>query len=121
MTPIRVSAEALAYELAVMMLYLDLPETSRKFALSHRQQAQRWFAGGVPLWVAETALVLGSLRRLTRSAPAPPLTTIRSLAYFQPVVEELLAAPVPDGYRTYLQRRIQPYLRSQAEAQTSTG
>jgi hypothetical protein len=30
------------------------------------------------------------------------LPRIRSLAYFQPVIEELLESPVPDGYLQYL-------------------
>ena len=121
MTPLSAPAEAQAYELAVLILYLDLPDTAGNAGVSDRQQARRWFQRGVPLRVVETALALGSLRRLTRPAQAPPLASIRSLAYFQPVVEELLAAPVPDGYGIYLQRKLQPHLRSQAGAHRATG
>jgi hypothetical protein len=35
-------------------------------------------------------LLLACLRRNTRPAELPPLPRIRSLAYFQPVVDELL-------------------------------
>ena len=47
-------------------------------------------------------MLLASLRRLIRPAELPPLPPIRSLAYFQPVIEELLVHPVPDNYGNYI-------------------
>jgi len=117
MTPIRNPAEDLAYQMAVVALYFDLPETSLRISPSDQWQARQWFQQGVPFTVVETALWLGSLRRLQRPAQAPPLSAIRSLAYFQPVVEELLQVPVSDRFRAYLQHKIQPHLRSQPGAQ----
>ena len=38
----------------------------------------------------ENALTLAAARRLARPADAPPLGIIRSLAYFSPVIEEVL-------------------------------
>jgi hypothetical protein len=119
MTPISTPAEALAYQMAVIALYLDLPETPLRASASDQLQARYWFQHGVPFAIVQTALWLGSLRRLLRPADALPLSAIRSLAYFQPVVQELLQAPVPDGYRVHLQRKIQPYLRAQPGAQDS--
>jgi len=46
---------------------------------------------GVPLVAVENALVLATARRLIRPADAVPLATIRSLAYFLPVIGEVLA------------------------------
>jgi hypothetical protein len=112
MTPISTPAESLAYQMAVIALYLDLPETPLRASPSDQLQAHYWFQHAVPLAIVQTALWLGSLRRCLRPADALPLSPIRSLAYFQPVVQELLQAPVPDSYRTYLQRKIQPYLRA---------
>jgi hypothetical protein len=117
MMPVRVPAEALAYQMAIVSLYLDLPHTPLRVNPSDQQRVRRWFDRGIPLPVVETALMLGSLRRLMRPAEAPPLATIRSLAYFQPVIEELLEVPVPDSYRVYLQRKLQPYLRASAGTQ----
>jgi hypothetical protein len=111
MTPLSTTADALAYQLAVIGIYLDLPDTPVHVSLSDRQQARRWCECGVPLRTVETALLLGSLRRLLRPAEAPRLAPIRSLAYFQPVVEELLPMPVPDGYCAYLQGKMKAYLR----------
>jgi hypothetical protein len=41
----------------------------------------------------------------------PPLPRIRSLAYFQPVVEELQENPVPDGYLQYLRFKLRSSLQ----------
>lgn len=46
--------------------------------------------------------MLASLRRLVRPADGPPLSPIRSLAYFQPVIDELLSHPALDNYLEYL-------------------
>ena len=119
MTSISASAEALAYQMAVLDRYLDLPDTPLRISVSDQQQAQRWFQCGIPWPLVETALLLGSLRRLLRPQSAPRLAPVRSLAYFQPVVEELLQAPVPDSYRTYLQRKMQAYLRTPPELKDS--
>lgn len=111
MTPLGTITEALAYEVAVIGMYLDLPETPVHVSRSDRQQAQRWWQSSVSLRTVETALLLGSLRRLQRPAQAPPLASIRSLAYFHPVVEELSQAPLPQGYCAYLQGKMKAYLR----------
>jgi hypothetical protein len=113
MTPIRTPLEALRYQMAVVALFLDLPETPLRTSPSDQQQARQWFDRGVPLALVETALLLGSLRRVTRPAQAPRLAAIRSLAYFQPVVEELLETPMPDGFCAYLRCKMRTYLRSQ--------
>jgi hypothetical protein len=43
---------------------------------------------------------------MIRPPDVPPLPRIRSLAYFQPVIEELLESPVPDGYLQYLRLKF---------------
>ena len=48
-------------------------------------------------------------RRLLRSARLPPLATVRSLAYFLPVIEEVLELKINDDYFQYLRRRLQPF------------
>ena len=57
---------------------------------------------GVSLVVVETALLLATARRRARPPEAPPLSPVRSLHYFLPVVEELLQSPPPDDYLDYL-------------------
>ena len=95
-----------AYVAAVVTLYVDLPDTPLRASPSDQWLARRFHDDGVPLHAVETALLLGSLRRLIRPADAPRLTPIRSLAYFRPVIDELQAHPVPDGYLDYLRLKL---------------
>jgi hypothetical protein len=90
------------YVSSVLTLYLDLPDTPLRANLQDQRAARNWFDRGVTLPVVETALLLGSLRRLMRPRDVPRLTRIHSLAYFQPVIDELLEHPAPAGYLPYL-------------------
>jgi hypothetical protein len=56
--------------------------------------------------VIENALVLAATRRLIRPADAPPLGAIRSLAYFLPVIEEVLELRVSQDYFNYLRHKL---------------
>lgn len=44
---------------------------------------------------------------MVRPDGAPPLATVRSLAYFSPVIEEVLHSPISPGYFQYLRQKIQ--------------
>ena len=57
--------------------------------------------------VFENAFVLAATRRLMRPADAPPLATIRSLAYFLPVIEEVLGLQVSPDYFRYLRQKLE--------------
>ena len=70
------------YVSSVLTLYVELPETPLRATASDHWLAHRFHDDGVPVHVVETALLLGSLRRLIRPADAPRLSPIRSLAYF---------------------------------------
>ena len=94
------------YVAAVLTLYVDLPDTPLRASVSDQWLARRFHDDGVPLHAVETALLLGSLRRLIRPAGSPRLSPIRSLAYFRPVIEELQAHPVPEGYLDYLRLKL---------------
>lgn len=72
----------------MLTLYVDLPDTGLRSNTQYQRQARSWSDRGVPLPVVETALA-GSPRRVLRSQGVPPLPRIRSLAYFQPVIENL--------------------------------
>jgi hypothetical protein len=99
-------ANAALYVSSVLMLYVDLPDTPLRTNTQDQRQARSWFDRGVPLTVVETALLLACLRRNTRPAEVPPLPRIRSLAYFQPLIEELLENPAPEGYLQYLRFKL---------------
>ena len=66
------------------------PGTTGTVRRPDRLLAAQLHQRGVPLAAVENALVLAAARRLIRPADAPPLGTIRSLAYFLPVIEEVL-------------------------------
>lgn len=94
------------YVSSVLMLYVDLPDTPLRANTQDQRQARSWFDRGVPMRVVETALLLACLRRHSRPPDVPPLPRIRSLAYFQPVIEELLEDPAPEGYLQYLRFKL---------------
>ena len=95
-----------AYIATVVTLYVELPDTPWRASVSDQWLARRFHDDGVPLPVVETALLLGSLRRLIRPADAPRLSPIRSLAYFRPVLDELRAHPAPECYLDYLRLKL---------------
>src|ERR1051326_6701963 len=106
------------YVSTVLTFYIDMPDTPLRTNTMDQGQARIWFQRSVSLAVIETALLLASLRRLARPPDLPPLPRIRSLAYFQPVVEELLANPVPQGYLDYLRFKLHRILDQSASTHT---
>jgi len=94
------------YVSSVLGLYIKLPDTPAQTNSRDRDMARRLFADQVPLEIVETALVLASLRRLLRPPNVASLPRIRSLAYFQPVIEEVLQKPPGDGYLDYLRGKL---------------
>ena len=97
---------AAAYVTAVVTLYIEMPDTPMRISTSDQWLARHFHQDGLPLETIETALLLGSLRRLIRPADAPRLVPIRSLAYFRPVIEELQQNPAPENYRDYLRLKL---------------
>jgi hypothetical protein len=95
-----------SYVATVVTLYVELPDTPLRASVSDQWLARQLYDDGVPLHVVETALLLGSLRRLIRPAEAPRLSPIRSLAYFRPVIDELRAHPAPESYLDYLRLKL---------------
>ncbi len=81
--------------------YVTMPETPARWHSTDRRIAQELFGRQIPLDVVEVALVLGSARRLAHD-PKRIVPPIRCLAYFLPVIEEVLAEPPPPRYIQYL-------------------
>lgn len=94
------------YLSAVLQLYLELPETPSKASPNDKKIATELFIRGIKLTTIESALLLASLRRLNRPPNMPPLSPIRSLAYFFPVIQEILEHPIPVDYLAYLRRKV---------------
>jgi hypothetical protein len=96
----------------VLSAYRQTPGTAGTIRPPDRVLAAQLHARGVPLRAVENALVLAASRRLIRPLNAPPLATIRSLAYFSPVIEEVLGLRVSPNYFEYLRDKIQHSLRN---------
>jgi hypothetical protein len=91
----------------VLEAYRQTPGTMGTVRRPDRVLAAQLYQRGVSVNVIENAFVLAATRRLIRPADAPPLGTIRSLAYFLPVIEEVLGLPVSPGYFDYLRHKLQ--------------
>jgi hypothetical protein len=99
-----------AYMRQVLAAYCATPQTTGRVHTADRRLAVQLYQGGVPLRAIENALVLATARRLVRPADAMPLGTIRSLAYFVPVIEEVLQTKVGQAYFDYLRFRLSHWL-----------
>jgi len=90
----------------VLEAYRKTPGTMGTVRRPDRVLATHLFQRGVSVSVIENAFVLAATRRLMRPTDAPPLGTIRSLAYFLPVIEEVLALHVSPEYFHYLRHKL---------------
>jgi hypothetical protein len=70
------------YVRKVLEAYRNTPGTCGNLRRPDRMLAVQLYQRGVPLSIVENALVLAAVRRLIRPADAPPLTTVRSMAYY---------------------------------------
>jgi len=96
------------YIRTLLELYCGLPHTAvRRPTPQDRQIAADLFDRGVPFYLAEMALLLAIGRRSTRPSELTPLPSIRSLAYFLPVLEELQLEPPDPDYLDYLRDLLQ--------------
>ena len=91
----------------VLEAYRKTPGTMGRVRRADRMLAAQLYQRGLSVKVIENALVLAATRRLIRPAHAPPLGTIRSLAYFLPVIEEVLELRVTPNYFQYLRRKLE--------------
>ena len=91
----------------VLEAYRNTPGTTGTVRRPDRALAAQLFQRRVPVSLIENAFVLAATRRLMRPADAPPLGTIRSLAYFLPVIEEVPELRVSHDYFHYLRHKLQ--------------
>ncbi len=97
------------YVQQILDLYRDTPGTSGHVRPADRRFANTLYLRRIPITTIRGALLLVVARRTFRSSPdAEPLSTIRSLHYFQHTIQELLDEPLPDGYVEYLCGKLAP-------------
>ncbi len=86
--------------------YCGLPHTAaRRPSPYDRNLAGQLFDRGISFDVLEAAFLLALARRTHRNPQAPPLPPIRSLAYFLPLIDEVLQTPIDPGYLAYLRAK----------------
>jgi hypothetical protein len=91
----------------VLEAYRKTPGTMGTVRRPDRVVALQLYQRGISVSVIENAFVLAATRRLMRPAIAPPLGSIRSLAYFLPVIEEVLGLRVNPDYFQYLRQKLE--------------
>jgi hypothetical protein len=94
------------YVRQVLEAYRKTPGTMGTVRRADRMLAAQLYQRGLSVKVVENALVLAATRRLIRPTDAPPLGTVRSLAYFLPVIEEVLESRVSPNYFDYLRHKL---------------
>ena len=100
----------------VLNTYRVTPGTSGVIRRPDRLLAERWHARGIPLSIVENAMVLAVFRRLFRAPGLPPLNTIQSLAYFSPVIEEILQLRISPQYFEYARVKIKSLLANRPDS-----
>ena len=94
------------YVRQVLEAYRKTPGTMGTVRRADRLLAAQLYERGIAVSVIENAFVLAATRRLVRPADASPLGTVRSLAYFLPVIEEVRELRVSPNYFQYLRHKL---------------
>lgn len=95
----------------VLEAYRKTPGTMGTVRRADRMLAAQLYQRGVAVTVIENAFVLAAARRLMRPVDAPPLGTVRSLAYFLPVIEEVLGLRISPDYFQHVRRKLERIAR----------
>ena len=94
------------YVRLVLEAYVSTPSTAGVVRRADRLFAIQLFERGVPLETVANALILAAARRLVRPADALPLGIVRSLAYFSPVIEEVVLLKAGPEYFQHLRNKL---------------
>jgi len=100
------------YIRTILRAYCNTPGTTGFVRRPDRLLAATLYQRGVPLIAVENALTLAAARLLFRPPDAPPLATIRSLAYFSPVIDEVLRLHVGQEYFRYLRYKLDRFTQT---------
>lgn len=94
------------YVETLLTLYRKLPDTPNRHSRYDRHLALQLHQRQVPLALIEAAFLLATARRRLRDPSYPPLSPIRSLHYFLPLIDELLDQPLTPDYLAYLRHKL---------------
>lgn len=105
------------YVQRVLAIYRHMPGTTGRIRRADRQLAGCLHDRRISIDIVSAALLLAAARRTFRSGD--PLPLIASLHYIRPLIDELLAQPIPPDYLTYLCRKLAPLAPNFAAAATA--
>jgi hypothetical protein len=94
------------YTERILEAYRETPGTTGFVRKADRLVASGLFERGIPLMTIKNALCLAAARRVIRPKDALPLQTVRSLAYFLSVVDEVLETQMGQEYFDYLRSKL---------------
>ena len=97
----------------ILEAYRKTPGTMGVVRRPDRILAAQLYQRGVSVTIIENALALAAARRLMRPVDVPPLNPIRSLAYFLPVIDEVLGLQVSPDYFQHLRDKLERFLAPQ--------
>jgi hypothetical protein len=100
-----------AYVAALLALYRSAPGTLGHVLKADLRLARELHRRGVSLQLVDDALAVALCRRLLRAGAA--LEPIRTLHYFQPVIDELIKSPLDQDYIQYLRAVLRRTLDTQ--------
>jgi hypothetical protein len=83
--------------------YRRLPGTLGRILRDDRRTAHALYDRHIDLELVQQAFDLAIARRIFGSEQPPPIRTLR---YFLPLIEEILASPPDPGYLQYLAMRL---------------
>jgi hypothetical protein len=106
-----------AYIREVLDAYRKTPGNSAKSSPGDSALAGQFFDQGIPLQTIKNALILGAGRRLLRPAEDPAPSTVRSLAYFQPLVAEVQELKTSQDYFAHIGQRIEREVQKKARGE----
>lgn len=95
------------YVYRLLEAYRATPGTCGVVRRPDRLLAVQLHERGVPLTLVENALALAAVRRMIRPNGAAPLAPVRSLAYFLPVIDEVLSTDVDPSYYQHVRNKLQ--------------
>jgi len=109
------SPETEAYVESVREWFEELGCTSGKFGAAETDAAKQLQQRAVPLAVVYDAMLLGACRKFDAWLNDRPTEPIRSMVYFEPLIAEIQAKPLPAGYSAYLRMKVRQFSKSWQE------
>jgi len=105
------SSEAEAYLEGVRGYFEGLGCTTGKLGPAGIETARRLQRRAIPLALVLDAMLLGACRKVDSWLNGGPSDPIHSLSYFEPLIAEIQATPLPVGYSAHLRNQLKRLLK----------